>query len=180
MNEEIDEEEKRELVEKFRLEYKVQQQKKKTLGKLMIGAGITVLVIGLFLSINGFMNFIDFSGGSSGFGAWIGGIGMTMAGFLLLFFGICIFTSAKRSGLIPYVKKRMREEELKDTDTLLDAVDDDTSTSMRVPFVGNVKIPNYPQNEKVVIKEVVKVRCDYCGALVNVTESICPECGGTM
>jgi hypothetical protein len=32
--------------------------------------------------------------------------------------------------------------------------------------------------EQVVIREVAKVRCKYCGALVDSTATVCPICGG--
>ncbi len=37
-----------------------------------------------------------------------------------------------------------------------------------------------PVPEKIIIKEIVKVRCKYCGHLVENTESICPNCHASM
>jgi hypothetical protein len=33
---------------------------------------------------------------------------------------------------------------------------------------------------KEVVKEIVKIRCKFCGTLVENTVSICPNCGGAM
>lgn len=35
-----------------------------------------------------------------------------------------------------------------------------------------------PPVQQIVIKEVAKVRCKYCGALINSTAEVCPICGG--
>ncbi len=39
-----------------------------------------------------------------------------------------------------------------------------------------------PQSKvvKEVIREIVKVKCPFCGVLVEITLSICPNCGGTV
>ncbi len=34
--------------------------------------------------------------------------------------------------------------------------------------------------ERIIIKEIVKVKCPYCGHLVESTESTCPNCHGDM
>ncbi len=33
---------------------------------------------------------------------------------------------------------------------------------------------------KEVIREIVKVKCPFCGVLVEITSSVCPNCGGTV
>ena len=38
----------------------------------------------------------------------------------------------------------------------------------------------YPPRETVIVKEIVKIRCKFCGTLVENTESICPNCGGEL
>jgi hypothetical protein len=38
--------------------------------------------------------------------------------------------------------------------------------------------PKQPPVQQVVIKEVAKVKCKYCGALVDTTALVCPVCGG--
>jgi hypothetical protein len=38
--------------------------------------------------------------------------------------------------------------------------------------------PRQPPAQQIVIKEVAKVRCKYCGALVDSTAVVCPVCGG--
>ena len=38
-------------------------------------------------------------------------------------------------------------------------------------------IPKQPQVQQIVIKEVVKVKCRYCGALIDSTAETCPICG---
>jgi len=38
--------------------------------------------------------------------------------------------------------------------------------------------PRQPPAQQIVIKEVAKVRCKYCGALVDTTARVCPVCGG--
>ncbi len=38
-------------------------------------------------------------------------------------------------------------------------------------------IPKQPQVQQIVIKEVVKVNCRYCGALIDSTAETCPICG---
>jgi rubrerythrin len=37
--------------------------------------------------------------------------------------------------------------------------------------------PKQPPVQQIVIKEVVKVKCRYCGALIDSTAQVCPECG---
>jgi hypothetical protein len=37
--------------------------------------------------------------------------------------------------------------------------------------------PKQPPVQQIVIKEVVKVKCRYCGALIDSTAEICPICG---
>jgi hypothetical protein len=36
-----------------------------------------------------------------------------------------------------------------------------------------------PVREREIIREIVKVRCPYCGNLYDETEDKCPHCGGT-
>jgi hypothetical protein len=37
--------------------------------------------------------------------------------------------------------------------------------------------PKQPPVQQIVIKEVVKVKCGYCGALIDSTAQVCPICG---
>ena len=37
--------------------------------------------------------------------------------------------------------------------------------------------PKQPPVQQIVIKEVVKVKCRYCGALIDSTAETCPFCG---
>jgi hypothetical protein len=37
--------------------------------------------------------------------------------------------------------------------------------------------PKQPPVQQIVIKEVVKVKCPYCGALIDSTADVCPICG---
>ena len=37
--------------------------------------------------------------------------------------------------------------------------------------------PNQPPVQQIVIKEVVKVNCKYCGTLIDSTAEVCPRCG---
>jgi hypothetical protein len=37
--------------------------------------------------------------------------------------------------------------------------------------------PKQPPVQQIVIKEVVKVKCLYCGALIDSTAEVCPICG---
>ncbi len=39
--------------------------------------------------------------------------------------------------------------------------------------------PKQPPVQQIVVKEVVKVKCSYCGALIDSTAPVCPFCGGT-
>jgi hypothetical protein len=39
---------------------------------------------------------------------------------------------------------------------------------------------HYIEREKVIIKEIVKLKCPYCGMLVDQVLSECPNCGGHM
>ncbi len=39
--------------------------------------------------------------------------------------------------------------------------------------------PKQPPVQQIVVKEVVKVKCSYCGALIDSTSQVCPFCGGT-
>jgi hypothetical protein len=40
--------------------------------------------------------------------------------------------------------------------------------------------PNHPPvEEREIIREIVKIRCPYCGNLYDETEDKCPNCGGT-
>jgi len=36
------------------------------------------------------------------------------------------------------------------------------------------------EREKIIIKEIVKIKCSYCGALVESTQSYCHNCGANM
>jgi hypothetical protein len=40
----------------------------------------------------------------------------------------------------------------------------------------NLTPPSQPAVQQIVIKEVVKVRCEYCGALIDSTAKVCPYC----
>nr|MDO8117909.1 hypothetical protein [Candidatus Sigynarchaeota archaeon] len=40
--------------------------------------------------------------------------------------------------------------------------------------------PHQQPAERVIIREIVKVKCPYCGHLVENTESTCPNCHGDM
>jgi hypothetical protein len=37
--------------------------------------------------------------------------------------------------------------------------------------------PKQPPVQQIVIKEIVKVKCQYCGALIDSTAEVCPICG---
>jgi hypothetical protein len=37
--------------------------------------------------------------------------------------------------------------------------------------------PKQPPVQQIVIREVVKVKCRYCGALIDSTAQVCPFCG---
>jgi len=46
----------------------------------------------------------------------------------------------------------------------------------------NIRQPETIQNiikEREIIKEIVKIRCQYCNNLYDETEEKCPHCGGT-
>lgn len=47
------------------------------------------------------------------------------------------------------------------------------------PAPQNIDLePKQPPAQQIVIKEVAKVKCKYCGALVDTTALVCPVCGG--
>jgi hypothetical protein len=37
--------------------------------------------------------------------------------------------------------------------------------------------PPTPPGTTVIVREIVKVRCNYCGHLMNATDAVCPACG---
>jgi hypothetical protein len=43
--------------------------------------------------------------------------------------------------------------------------------------VNRLRRPAPPPNTTVIVREVVKVRCSFCGNLMEVTEARCPTCG---
>ncbi len=54
-----------------------------------------------------------------------------------------------------------------------------TPTPYAPPAPQNIDLePKQQPAEQVVIREVAKVKCKYCGALVATTALVCPVCGG--
>jgi hypothetical protein len=51
------------------------------------------------------------------------------------------------------------------------------STPSPTPFQSNIDLGSRPP-EQVVIREVAKVNCKYCGTLIPSTADVCPYCGG--
>jgi hypothetical protein len=43
--------------------------------------------------------------------------------------------------------------------------------------LGQPRRPPPPPGTTVIIREIVKVRCSYCGNLMNATDTVCPACG---
>jgi hypothetical protein len=43
--------------------------------------------------------------------------------------------------------------------------------------LGRPRPPAPPPGTTVIVREIVKVRCSYCGNLMNDTDTICPACG---
>ncbi|MBD3186076.1 hypothetical protein GF325_04530 [Candidatus Bathyarchaeota archaeon] len=161
-------EKKKELVEKFKQEYELRKKKIHDISIVLfciaIGLAITAVVVGA-------------GGGGlyTGFhiGSFLGALFAGMGAGAAFMIGICIYASGKADTLVPYIKKRLRQVELSNTDNLMRAVDDEEET-------GDAEKPGSKSSEKVIIKEIVKVRCPYCRALVDVSEPICTECGGTL
>jgi len=44
--------------------------------------------------------------------------------------------------------------------------------------ISQESIPYHTIKEKVVIREIVKIKCRYCGSLYEQTSDMCPNCGG--
>jgi len=56
-----------------------------------------------------------------------------------------------------------------------------TSPGSSVTYSTSSQQPtHYIEREKVIIKEIVKLKCPYCGMLVDQVLSECPNCGGRM
>jgi len=55
------------------------------------------------------------------------------------------------------------------------------SRQLRNPgqFVESQAAPGAPM-ERVIIKEIVKIPCKYCGSLVENTARSCSQCGGSL
>lgn len=51
------------------------------------------------------------------------------------------------------------------------------SSPSSTPFQSNIDLGSKPP-EQVVIRDVAKVKCKYCGTLIPSTDDICPYCGG--
>lgn len=162
---------KRETIENLKRQYekRVKMFKKVAILLFSIGIGLGTLgVISFVISSNAFgdfssNNFMRFGtiGGLSVFGA----VGCFFIGFILM-------GHSKQNTVVPFIKKHLRQMELENPEKLYHAIND--------KYGNGDSMPDDPVKEKVIVKEIVKVRCKYCNTLVDVSESICPECGGSI
>jgi Na+/melibiose symporter-like transporter len=141
----------RELVEKFRKEYTENQQKKlKTLKTVSI-LGILILIGGIIMAVFGFNALIN--GPFENFGYWIGGIFVTMLGVMMTIFSFSARAMATRVDMmVPYVQNKLRQEQLKNTDRLMEAV--------------GAKVP--------------QKTCPYCGFNNSESSKVCAHCGASI
>jgi hypothetical protein len=49
--------------------------------------------------------------------------------------------------------------------------------SYSAPTPLNFGVPSQPSVQQIVLKETVKVNCQYCGTLIDSTATVCPKCG---
>lgn len=161
-------ENKKKLVEKFKQEYELRKKNIHNIAIMLFCIAIGLAITAVALGVSGGGIFSGFHIGSF-LGTMFAGMGAGAA-FMI---GICVYASGKSDTLIPYIKKRLRQVELSNTDKLMRAVENEEET-------GDAEKPGSNSSEKVIIKEIVKVRCPYCRALVDVSEPICTECGGTL
>ena len=47
-------------------------------------------------------------------------------------------------------------------------------------LLGRLRSPAPPPGATLVVREVVKIRCSYCGNLVDVADGLCPYCGAPL
>ena len=47
-------------------------------------------------------------------------------------------------------------------------------------LLGRLRSPSPPPGTTLIVREVVKVRCSYCGNLVDVADALCPYCGAPL
>jgi UPF0716 family protein affecting phage T7 exclusion len=140
----------RDLVEKFRAEYMAKQAKKTRFSLILLLAGIGIFVAGIVIMIRGFSSLFDDPFG--GIGGWMAGIFMLMGGLPMTFVGIASLSMAKRDTLVPYIKEKLRQEELKNPDKLMEAV-------------------GGRENQK---------SCPYCGFANNAPDKVCSHCGASI
>ncbi|MBD3186077.1 hypothetical protein GF325_04535 [Candidatus Bathyarchaeota archaeon] len=162
---------KRETIENLKLQYEKRMRMFKNVSILLfcICIGLGVLAgISFTISSNAFgdfssNNFMRFGtiAGLSVFGAF----GCFFLGFILL-------VHSKQNNLVLFIKQRLRQMDLENPEKLYHAIND--------KYGNGDSIPRDPVKEKVIVKEIVKVRCKYCNTLVDVSESICPECGASL
>jgi len=50
----------------------------------------------------------------------------------------------------------------------------------KVEIAKSVTTEKIPKEKEVIVKEIVKIRCRYCGMLVEATLSKCPNCGSLL
>lgn len=43
--------------------------------------------------------------------------------------------------------------------------------------LGRLRLPASPPGTTTIVREIVKVRCSFCGNLMDISDSFCPACG---
>jgi hypothetical protein len=92
---------------------------------------------------------------------------LVVAAVVVLIAAIAIYAATRRRGKDPLPKHSS-------TNTAPGAPPAGPSS---VPFQSNIDLGSKPP-EQVVIREVAKVKCKYCGTLIPSTDDTCPYCGG--
>jgi hypothetical protein len=91
---------------------------------------------------------------------------------VVLIAAIAIYAATRRRG-----KKDSLPKHSSTTTTTTIAPDAPPAGPSSAPFQSNIDLGSKPP-EQVVIREVAKVKCKYCGTLIPSTDDICPYCGG--
>ena len=146
-----------------------------------IGIALIAIAISMVLIVNFvlggfnylFNSYADFSLNQKGLPIILGII------IPILFFGVGFYQYRKpisQSAL----EKKLRKEKEKQIEDERRALELETLKAQRASVATEgVSAQPTPVTKEVVTKEIVKVRCRYCGRLYIETAERCPNCGGT-
>ena len=152
-------------LKKYKSQYISRQKTLKIVGIVLLSIGTGLLVAGISMMVIGDQFF-----GINSELWWnlsTGGGATTFIGAGCLMFGGCMFAGSRQNTMVRYIKQKMELEKLQNDEGLIDALKE-------------VEDTDKGDDKKVIIKEIVKIRCQYCKTLVDVTEALCPNCGASL